>query len=444
MGRISRFVGAVGLGILLGVVRALAANDPGAAQQWNMALVGAEAAWATGTGRGITVAVVDTGVHLTHEDLAERIVPGWDFVGNDATPQDDNGHGTHVAGIVAAVADNGKGVIGVAPDVKIMPVKVLNSDGRGSGADVDAGIRWAANHGAHVINLSLGEDLQGLEPFGPSFVEAIEYAWGKGAVCVVAAGNDTLQSSGFNSGTNAVVVTATTRNDTQAGYASDVGLLFDVKNPKWGMAAPGGAGGEPDEDDILSTYWTSSTPNAYAWAAGTSMATPHVSGAVAILRSLGLSKDQAADRVTKTAKDLGAAGKDSTYGWGRLDVAKAVAGLQPAGGGSTPTTAAGGTTTTTGRTTTTTARSGRSGLKVVTPTTEGTRNGAQEVATTTSATGSSPTLPGDEVIPEEEEDEKAAAPPSASDSDDTVWPAALLALLALAAAGAGLRRARRV
>jgi subtilisin family serine protease len=446
MRRALRILVAVGLGILVGVVPARAANDPGAPQQWNMAVVGAEAAWATGTGKGITVAVVDTGVNLTHEDLAARIVPGWNFVEDNATPQDDNGHGTHVAGIVGAIANNGKGVIGVAPDVRIMPVRVLHGpDGRGTGADVEAGIKWAADHGAHVINLSLGEDLQGLNPFGPGLVAAIEYAWGKGAICVVAAGNDTLQSSGFDAETPAVVVTATTRNDTQAQYASNVGFLF--KRPQWGMAAPGGAGNNPpNEDDILSTYWTASTPDTYARGAGTSMATPHVSGAVAILRSLGLTKDQATDRLIKTARDLGNPGYDNTYGHGRLDVAKAVTGLQPAGGTNTPTTtAAAGTTTTTRRATTTTSRSGGSGIKIVTPTTEGTRRGTSG-STTTSAAPGSPTLPGDEVVLEEEaEDEYEAAgePPADDGGGSAVWPAALVALLALGGAGAGLQRIRR-
>src|SRR5207248_8596592 len=123
--------------------------------------VGADKAWATGTGKGVTIAIVDTGVDLTHPDLAAHIVPGQNFIEPGRPPQDDFGHGTHVAGIAAAVANNGIGVAGVAPGANIMPVRVLHKErqpdgsyeGTGTSADVDAGIHWAADHGAQVINL---------------------------------------------------------------------------------------------------------------------------------------------------------------------------------------------------------------------------------------------------------------------------------------------------
>ncbi|HVM09215.1 MAG TPA: S8 family serine peptidase [Acidimicrobiales bacterium] len=300
---------------------ALEANEPALRdQQWGMQLIGAPDAWARGvTGKGITIAIVDTGVDLQHEDLAEKIVPGADFVEPNTPPQDDHGHGSHVAGIAAAVTGNGKGVTGVAPEAKIMPLKVLTSSGRGGGSPDDA-IRFAVDNGAQVINLSIGSELDPL--LGPSFARGIEYAWSKGVICVVAAGNSYVLSGEFST-VPALVVAATTRDERAASYSSGVG------SAKWPMSAPGGEGRA--ENSIISTYWRAGSPHAYAYLSGTSMAAPHVAGAAALLRGAGLTPQQTVDRLLQTAKDLGPAGKDGTYGHGRLDVAKATAGL-----GSTP------------------------------------------------------------------------------------------------------------
>lgn len=456
MRRLTRLV-VVTAAVFAGATLAWAANDPGFDRQWNMRTVGAETAWTTGTGTDITVAVVDSGIHLSHEDLSGRIVAGWNFVEDNATAQDDHGHGTHVAGIVGATANNGKGVVGVAPGVRLMPVRVLRADGSGSatgsGADVEAGIRWAADHGAQVINLSLGSDLQGLPLMGPSFVSAIEYAWNKGAISVVAAGNSALKSSGFNQNTNAIVVTATDEEDQKASYASPVGGFFNG-TPKWGMAAPGGAGtSPPNEDDILSTYGTTSGPaDEYAWMAGTSMAAPLVSGAVAILRSLGLSRDQAVARVTQTAKDLGNPGKDSTFGWGRLDVAKAVEGLARAGGTATTTTGAGTATTTTASTG---RKAGGSTGATSPPTTPRAAPGPSSAAGAANGSASAPPAmegSSDPATPEDDRvsvvelgpAEQADGPDPDDGADTSVWPAGLLALAALGAVTTAAVRGRRL
>lgn len=442
MTRAPRVVAAVGLGILFGVVPALAANDPGLPRQWNMHLIGAESAWSVGTGQGITIAVVDSGVHLAHEDLSARLVPGRNFVTPNAQPQDDNGHGTHVAGIAMAIVNNGAGVVGVAPSARIMPIKVLNSEGEGSYANAAAGIRWAVDNGAHVVNLSLGSTVATLIGTPEVFVDAIKDASARVVLCVVAAGNDFVLSSDFGD-EDAIVVSATTRDDSAASYSNGVG------EAKWGLAAPGGAGTGEEDDDILSTYWPHTETDAfgkereygpYAIAAGTSMAAPHVAGAAAVLRSLGLTPSQTVDRLRTTAKDLGTGGRDGVYGDGRIDVAKAVAGLQPAGGGTTSTTVAGKTTTTGRRTAGTTAGTrGRSEGLVATRA----AGDSQDATTTTSTAVGSPTVPGDEVVAE---DEEATTPERTSDDGGgiTVWPVALLALAVLGAAGAGLARARRV
>jgi subtilisin family serine protease len=300
---------------------AAAGGDPLASLQWNMARVGAPAAWAASTGRGVVVAVVDTGIDLHHEDLpADRLVvlPQANFIAPGQPPQDDQGHGTHVAGIVGAEVGNNLGVESVAPGAQLMPVKVLGTNGRSSGNSVEDGIRFAADHGARVINVSIGAQL--VQPVtGPGFESAIEYAWSKGAVPVVAAGNNyngSLLGSGYSPQTHAIVVAATDRNDSPATYSSG------SNGARWAIAAPGGSDPNvsPEKDTILSTYWVSGKANQYAWDAGTSMAAPHVAGAVADLLALGLTPQQAVDRVLATAKK----GLDPSLGSGRLDVAAAV------------------------------------------------------------------------------------------------------------------------
>lgn len=296
-----------------------------------MAVVGAEQAWATATGNGITIAVLDTGVDLEHEDFGPgKLVPGRDFVDRGTAPDDEHGHGTHVAGIAAASTNNGRGVVGVAPDARIMPVRVLSRIGVGL-VDIDGAIRWAVDNGAHVINMSLGDALAGFSDDAP-FTEALAYAWQRGVICVISAGNDPDLASPFTS-QPVLVVTATDSADNRASYSST------VPNSQWGIAAPGGAGEAPRENDVFSTHWRVASvgdpdgDRKYHYMAGTSMAAPHVAGAAALLRSLGLSAQETVDRLLTTAKDLGAPGKDHVYGHGRLDVARAVAGLSQGGGG---------------------------------------------------------------------------------------------------------------
>ncbi|HUR18045.1 MAG TPA: S8 family serine peptidase [Acidimicrobiales bacterium] len=302
---------------------ATAIADPRLPEQWGLAAIGAPAAWSVGTGNGVTIAVVDTGADFGHEDLGPKLLPGRNFVEPGAPPQDDQGHGSHVAGIAAAATGNGVGVAGVAPGARILPVKVLDSGGSGSVAVISDGIRWAAANGAQVINLSLGPNAVLATLFGSGLEDAVNDAWNMGSVVVIAAGNDFLFSSSYST-VNAVIVTSTTREDRLASsYASAVG------SAKWGIAAPGGAGGSSAADDILSSYWRAGARNSYEFLAGTSMATPHVAGAAAVLRGLGLSPQQTVDRLLATAKDLGSPGRDSTYGAGRLDLAAAVAAVAP-------------------------------------------------------------------------------------------------------------------
>jgi serine protease len=312
--------------LVLGVGPAQASNDPlfTDGKQWNLAQVAAPPAWARSTGAGVTIGIVDTGVFAQHEDLAGKVVASTNCIGgcNGGSAQDDNGHGTHVSGIAAAFKDNGRGIAGVAPDARLVVAKVLDSDGNGSTGDVAAGIRWVVQHGARVVNLSLGDDPIARFLFGdPDFDSAIDEAWNAGAVPVVAAGNTNILGLGSaNYGSlHALVVGATDIHGQLAGYSSPIG------SAQWGVMAPGGDG-SGDPNDVWSTYWDSKHPsatNSYAPLAGTSMATPHVTGAVALLVAEGLGRDAAVQQIVKTATPIAGCGS-STCGHGLLNVAAAV------------------------------------------------------------------------------------------------------------------------
>jgi serine protease len=284
-------------------------SDPYRSQQWDLATMRVAEAWPKSTGAGVTVAVIDTGVDSQHPDLAANVVSGYDAVANRAgTVSDGNGHGTHVAGTIAAVTGNGVGVAGVAPDVKIMPVKVLSDNGSGYMSDTAEGIIWAADHGAQVINMSLG---------GPSKTAAVSnavaYARSKGVTVVAAAGNERQQGSPISypgADAGVIAVAATTSADVVASY-SNAGSYVDV-------AAPGSG--------IISTYPTK-LGKAYASLNGTSMAAPHVAAVAALLKGYqkSLTPDQIESVLKKSAVDLGKAGFDNDYGYGRVDAVAALA-----------------------------------------------------------------------------------------------------------------------
>ena len=177
-----------------------AGDDPRAPEQWGLQTIGAPAAWARATGAGRTIAVVDTGIDLAHEDLSDRVVAHVSCIGADDDPsqcggsgQDDHGHGSHVAGIAAAATGNGVGVAGTAPGAALMAVKVLQPDATGGATgdlgDVRAGIRWAVGHGADVINLSLGENVAFRNLLGSGLEGVVAEAWAQGVIVVIAAGN---------------------------------------------------------------------------------------------------------------------------------------------------------------------------------------------------------------------------------------------------------------
>jgi thermitase len=307
-----------------------ASKDPSFKEQWGLAKIGAEAAWTRTTGAGVRIGIVDTGIDLEHEDLAGKVVESINCVGSsgdqakcNGSAQDDQGHGTHVGGIAAASKDNEKGIAGVAPDAQLVVAKVMNAQGTGAGSDVTAGIKWVVDHGAKVVNLSLGDPAQPITALisENELKEGVEYAWSKGAIAVIASGNSGtgLGIEGANFGDmNAIVVGATGPDDTAATYSTSTG------EAKWAVAAPGGAADQSKKaNDIFSTFWIKGQKNSYGYQAGTSMAAPHVAGAVALLLAQGYSPADAVARLLDTADHGVGCESTSSTCRGRINVDKA-------------------------------------------------------------------------------------------------------------------------
>jgi subtilisin family serine protease len=328
----SALAGALAAALVLLPVPARASDDPAFGSQWNLARIRAPEAWASSTGSGVPIGIVDTGVDLAHQDLAGNVAAHASCIGSRGDPsrcggsgQDDHGHGTHVAGIAAAVKDNGKGVAGVAPDARLVVVKAVDARGAGTTEDINAGIRWAVDHGARVVNLSLGENFLISSLFGSSLEDGIRYAWSRGAVPVLAAGNTNILGLGSSQYGDlpAIVVGATGPDDRVAGYSSPHG------NARWAIVAPGGEGEGNAANDVYSTYWRPGQRDQYRALAGTSMAAPHVAGAIAVLMASGTSAEEAVARVLATADPTVSCGANSPTCRGRLDVAAALGSGEP-------------------------------------------------------------------------------------------------------------------
>jgi len=313
---------------------AVAAADPLRDRQYGLDIVESDAAHATATGRGATIAIIDTGVQASHPDLqGGRLLQGYDFVQNDATPQDDvDGHGTHVLGIAGAATGNGVGVASVAPGARLLPVRVLDNDGSGTIEDVVRGIDYAVREGADVINLSLGGDPSSLILSSSRFDAAIDRALDAGRVVIAAAGNDGLPACNQPSGQGRLLCVGSVDRDRNRSLFSN----FSGNTQALGIMAPGGSGFFGP--DILSTFIRDEPGDGvagpYTEIAGTSQATPHVAGVAALLVEKGLRGQAAVRRILATASDAGVPGPDPEYGAGIVNARAAVAGLSSGAGGS--------------------------------------------------------------------------------------------------------------
>ena len=318
-------------------------SDPYRPLQWGLDRIEADRAGAVSSGAGVVVAVIDTGVDASHPDLAGRVRRGRDFVDDDDDASDRNGHGTLIAGIIAATTENGVGIAGVAPHVDILPVRVLDEDGTGVSTDVADGIDWAVKNGADVVNLSLAQDgsggVLGNLLADPSVDRAIEDAAEAGATVVIAAGNSDRggeDETAYDATVpGAVVVGATTKKDKRAAY-SHYGQGLDLVAPGGGSAGDPADGACTEDNGIISTWWNpQSKQSSYGAGCGTSMSVAFVSGVAAMLHARGSTNTAIVQRILATADDLGTRGWDPQTGAGRLNAARALG--APASTGSTPT-----------------------------------------------------------------------------------------------------------
>jgi serine protease len=339
-------------------------NDPGkggpggwAGLQWNFTGpfgIGVPLAWENAIrsgkpgGAGVTVAVLDTGVayrtspdrrYVRAPDLdRRRFVRGYDFVRNNRLPYDRNGHGTFITGVIAQSTNNGIGLTGVAYHARIMPIRVLDYEGKGDVATIARGIRFAAGRGARVINMSFEFDIGLTSSEIPDVLSAVRYAHRKGAVMIAAAGNteDTR-----------IAYPARARNVIAVGATTEHGCVADYSNSGTGLdlVAPGGGADayidtdpncKPLDDpgrDVYQYTFRGTSPRRFGLPSGyegTSMAVPHVSGTIALILGSKLlgerpAPEAIAQRIESTARDLGTPGYDSLYGWGLLNAAAATA-----------------------------------------------------------------------------------------------------------------------
>ena len=342
-------------------------NDPGrgkvaggwATQQWNFVGtygVNAPQAWQNAInarapgGKGVTVAVLDTGIayssrppFLRSPDFAaSQFVRGYDFVDGDPYPFDRNGHGTHVAGTIAERTNNGVGLTGLAYGVKLMPVRVLDDLGAGDAVNIAAGIRFAADHGARVINLSLEFDATVVATDIPELISAIQHARAEGALLVAATGNEGTPRIAYPARANGVLsVGATTEHGCLSEFSND-GKGIDLVAPGGGSDAPlnGDANcesGEPGRGISQVTLLDGGTVRSFGIPSnyeGTSMAVPHVSATAALViatAAIGAhpTPAQLEQHLESTARDLGLRGYDTNYGWGLIDAAAATATAAP-------------------------------------------------------------------------------------------------------------------
>ena len=301
-------------------------NDPDFARQWNLAMIHMPQAWEHSRGKGVIIAVLDTGVayedrddfHQVPDLRGTRFAKGYDFVNDDPHADDDHGHGTHVAGTLAQTTNNGEGVAGVAFEATLMPVKVLNHFGAGTSADIADAIRFAADNGAKVINLSLGGGWH-----SAAVASAVDFARKKGVTVVAAAGNGARAHVEFPAAYPGVIGVSAVDPEGKLAFYSSYGKEVD-------LAAPGGDKRAGDHGGILQNTVDPRdiSRSIYAAYQGTSMATPHVAGVAALLYAAGAeTPEQVEQALYAGARPVEGEASAERYGHGLLDAQGALAAL---------------------------------------------------------------------------------------------------------------------
>ena len=276
-------------------------NDPSFPAQYGLTAIRAPQGWDVSTGSpAVTIAILDSGVDMSHPEMVGKVVQGYDFVNNDNNPQDDYGHGTHVAGIAAARSNNGLGIAGVSWGAQIMPVKVLNSFGQGSFSNVAAGIIWATDHSAQIINMSLGGS-----NYSQILQDAVDYAARRNVLLVASSGNTNSNFVLYPARLPQVIAVAATNANNQHASFSNYGAEIDI-------AAPG--------DNILSLW----LGGGYSTFSGTSMATAYVSGLAAVLLGYDNNARTVRQHLEATALDISPPGWDMYTGAGLIQMDAAI------------------------------------------------------------------------------------------------------------------------
>ncbi len=310
-------------------------NDPKYRYQWHLDQIHMPEAWTKNQGDGVVVAVLDTGVTPVEDLAGTELVPGWNFADNNADTHDDHGHGTHVAGTIAQTTHNELGVAGVAYRAKIMPIKVLSGSGSGSVGGIAEGIRWATDHGARVINMSLGGPF-----YSQVLAKAVRYAADHGVVVVCAAGNDGRGKVSYPAANSGAIAVAATQYDEATTFYSNWGKEVFVAAPGGNTRLDQNNDGVPD--GVLQNTVTPGNidKHDYLLFMGTSMASPHVAGVAALLLSAGAHDPAEVKRLIEQTAHRPAAyrGKhDPHYGAGIVNASAALEALATAHSQASPT-----------------------------------------------------------------------------------------------------------